>query len=134
GGAGDGLGGVSGETNAEATQGACAAEEQAATRGEVSGQAHDLHERARDLRGTTEEFDVDVDEAARGDGATIADVGDTEETDADTAFTFGADEDPSDAAPASTDGGTDADVSEPSAARGTESERSLDDSTRSTEE
>ena len=133
-GAVDELAGVSEQTTAEATTVASAAEEQAATLGEVSEQAHDLHERARDLRETTEEFDVDVDEAARGDGATIADVGDTEETDADTAFTFGADEDPSDAAPASTDGGTDADVSEPSTARGTEPERSLDDSTRSTEE
>ncbi|WP_423996724.1 methyl-accepting chemotaxis protein [Halorubrum trapanicum] len=133
-GAVDDLAGVSQQTTAEARTVASAAEEQAVTLGEVSEQAHDLDERARDLREMTEEFEVDVDEAAHGDGATIADVGDTEETDADTAFTFGADEDPSDAAPASTDGGTDADLSEPSTARGTESERSLDDSTRSAEE
>ena len=112
-GAVDDLAGVSEQTTAEATTVASAAEEQAATLNEVSDQAHDLHERARDLRETTEEFEVDADAEAGDDVVGGADgdsvgepaAGGSGET-GETAFTFGADEEPSDAAPASTDGGT----------------------------
>ena len=104
---------MSEQTTAEATTVASAAEEQAATLNEVSDQAHDLHERARDLRETTEEFEVDADAEAGDDVVGGADgdsvgepaAGGSGET-GETAFTFGADEEPSDAAPASTDGGT----------------------------
>ncbi|MEZ3164571.1 methyl-accepting chemotaxis protein [Halorubrum sp. RMP-47] len=102
-GAVDDLAGVSEETTAEATTVASAAEEQAATLNEVSDQAHDLHERARGLRETTEEFEVD----AQGDAAD--EVGSADEADADatgSAFSFGTDADSDSAAPASTDGGT----------------------------
>ncbi|SDF99498.1 methyl-accepting chemotaxis protein [Halorubrum xinjiangense] len=114
-GAVDDLAGVSQQTTAEATTVASAAEEQAATLGAVSEQAHDLHERARDLRAMTEDFEVNVDEV-RGN---VGEVGDrdgnsaVDEPDAggsveadETAFSFGADAEPSDAVPASTDGGT----------------------------
>jgi methyl-accepting chemotaxis protein len=127
-GAVDDLAGVSEQTTAEATTVASAAEEQAATLGEVSEQAHDLHERARDLREMTEEFEVDVDEdevgdagvgGADGDPVGGADGDSVEEPAAggsvvteETAFSFGADEEASDTAPASTDGGTAADASE----------------------
>ena len=112
-GAVDDLAGVSQQTTAEATTVASAAEEQAATLGEVSEQAHDLHERARGLREMTEGFDVEVDatagaaghdfETATGDEAAETAGGDP----SGTAFRFGADGDASDTAPASTDGGTD---------------------------
>ncbi|QAU12491.1 HAMP domain-containing protein [Halorubrum sp. BOL3-1] len=120
-GAVDDLAGVSQQTTAEATTVASAAEEQAATLGEVSEQAHDLHERARDLREMTEGFEVDADEsavdnadsAASDDGPGVDDADTRTPTDgaeataeAESAFSFGADEEPSDAAPASTDGGT----------------------------
>jgi len=138
-GAVDDLAGVSQQTTAEATTVASAAEEQAATLGEVSEQAHDLHERARDLRKTTEEFEVDADGLAVGDdaapaadaeGAADADRS-TEPTEAaESAFSFGAGEEPSDDAPASTDGGTgDGEVrpTEPDADGSESAERSLDE-------
>ncbi|GAA0718830.1 methyl-accepting chemotaxis protein [Halorubrum trapanicum] len=138
-GAVDDLAGVSQQTTAEATTVAAAAEEQAATLGEVSEQAHDLHERARDLREMTEDFEVDEAavgdgdpstddaEAAAGDGdpsgggTEDAETGESPET-AESAFTFGADEEPSDAAPASTDGGTADGAIEPSDSAGDGSE------------
>ncbi|KOX96247.1 methyl-accepting chemotaxis protein [Halorubrum tropicale] len=132
-GAVDELAGVSEQTTAEATTVASAAEEQAATLGEVSEQAHDLHERARDLREMTEDFEVDADEAAAGDAAASADAG-AVALDADTAFSFGADEEASDAAAASTDGGTDTDASGSETETGAGSEQSLDERARSTEE
>ncbi|OTE99661.1 MULTISPECIES: methyl-accepting chemotaxis protein [unclassified Halorubrum] len=110
-GAVDDLAGVSEQTTAEATTVASAAEEQAATLGEVSEQAHDLHERASDLREMTEGFEVDAEAGddvvggANGDSVGEPAAGRSGET-GETAFTFGADEEPSDAAPASTDGGT----------------------------
>ncbi|QWC19926.1 methyl-accepting chemotaxis protein [Halorubrum sp. 2020YC2] len=148
-GAVDDLAGVSQQTTAEATTVASAAEEQAATLGTVSEQAHDLHERARGLRETTEDFEVDVDRtgagteaveaaAADSDGADVADDAadaaddadgdeaaadagpdptDGVETDAaepdESEFTFGTDGESTDAAPASTDGGTAAEAIEP---------------------
>ncbi len=138
-GAVDDLAGVSQQTTAEATTVASAAEEQAATLGEVSEQAHDLHERARDLRETTEGFEVDADGAAVGDDAAPADEedapvdagGSTEPTDEpESGFAFGAGEESSDGAPASTDGGTADGGAEPSEsdADGSErAERSLDE-------
>ncbi|GAA0554647.1 methyl-accepting chemotaxis protein [Halorubrum ejinorense] len=150
-GAVDDLAGVSQQTTAEATTVASAAEQQAATLGEVSEQAHDLHERARDLREMTEGFEVDVDGGgaiesgtadagsatdtvadgtpAVSDSAATSDASEaTEESDStdpvettdggdstdsaevtaetESAFSFGDDEESSDAAPASTDGGT----------------------------
>ncbi|TKX55258.1 HAMP domain-containing protein [Halorubrum sp. SP3] len=109
-GAVDDLAGVSQQTTAEATTVAAAAEEQAATLGEVSEQAHDLRERAADLRRTTEAFDVDVEAGAVGDDGPTSDAeagesAATTET-GESAFTFGGDGDPDSTAPASTDGGT----------------------------
>ncbi|WP_424014701.1 methyl-accepting chemotaxis protein [Halorubrum xinjiangense] len=130
-GAVDDLAGVSQQTTAEATTVASAAEEQAATLGAVSEQAHDLHERASDLREMTEEFEVDADAGAGDEAPTAGEpaAGGSVESD-ETAFTFGADEERSDAAPASTDGGTTADASEVSDPDGDGSEtreRSLDE-------
>ena len=171
-GAVDDLAGVSQQTTAEAATVASAAEQQAATLGEVSEQAHDLRGRARDLRETTEGFEIDVveggpidpgaetaefeaaatdskSEAAEPDTAdggsgteTVADgtadvtgsaatddaieapdegglTGESDSTDAvettaspeaadgfESEFSFGSDGESSDAAPASTDGGT----------------------------
>ena len=82
-GAVDDLAGVSEQTTAEATTVASAAEEQAATLGEVSDQAHDLHERARDLRGMTEGFEVDAREAAAGDIGSPGHVGSSDGAGAD---------------------------------------------------
>jgi len=82
-GAVDDLAGVSQQTTAEATTVASTAEEQAATLTEVSDRAHDLTERAHDLRRMTDAFDVGDASAERGPGAeTDADTG--AETDADT--------------------------------------------------
>ena len=106
-GAVDDLAGVSQQTTAEATTVASAAEQQAATLSEVSEQAHDLHERASDLREMTEGFDVEVDAAAgsaRDPSLTGAEPGASEATESN--FSFDPDGEPSDAAPASTDGGT----------------------------
>ncbi|TKX73565.1 methyl-accepting chemotaxis protein [Halorubrum sp. GN11_10-6_MGM] len=94
----DELAGVSEQTTAEATTVASAAEEQAATLNEVSEQAHDLYERARDLREMTEEFEVDADEVTASGATDGADAAESE-------FSFGTGEDPDSAAPASTDGG-----------------------------
>ncbi|GAB3694014.1 chemotaxis signal transducer protein Htr4 [Halorubrum pallidum] len=74
-GAVDDLAGVSQQTTAEATTVASTAEEQAATLGEVSAQARDLTERARDLRRMTQGFEVAVDADSGG---------------AESEFTFGA--------------------------------------------
>ena len=69
-GAVDDLAGVSQQTTAEATTVASTAEEQAATLGEVSDQAHALTERARDLRRMTERFEVEAaGEVPDGDAA-----------------------------------------------------------------
>ncbi|MFC7185976.1 methyl-accepting chemotaxis protein [Halorubrum yunnanense] len=93
-GAVDELAGVSQQTTAEATTVASTAEEQAATLGDVSEQAHALTERARDLRRMTERFEVDAERAA-GEENIEGDAFDADEPgsgDADTGFTFGADE------------------------------------------
>jgi len=66
-GAVDDLAGVSQQTTAEATTVASTAEEQAATLGEVSAQARDLTERARDLRRMTQGFEVEVAADAESD-------------------------------------------------------------------
>ncbi|WP_128904407.1 methyl-accepting chemotaxis protein [Halorubrum amylolyticum] len=76
-GAVDDLAGVSQQTTAEATTVASTAEEQAVTLREVSEQAHDLTERARDLRRMTDAFDVDEAEAGRAVGADTDAEGDT---------------------------------------------------------
>jgi len=80
-GAVDDLAGVSQQTTAEATTVASTAEEQAVTLREVSEQAHDLTERARDLRGMTDAFEVADAEAERGSGADSVTVGDRSESD-----------------------------------------------------
>ena len=116
-GAVDELAGVSEQTTAEATTVASAAEEQAATLAAVSEQAHDLHERARDLREMTEDFEVDADEVGGAD--VDPDVSGAVEAD-ETAFTFGADEEPSDVTAASTDGGTAAETAESHDSEGSE--------------
>ena len=111
-GAVDDLAGVSQQTTAEATTVASAAEEQAATLGEVSEQAHDLRERARDLQEMTAGFDVDPGETAPGTGTgyETASAGDAagDPDPAETSFTFGGDGEAADGGSASTDGGTDA--------------------------
>ncbi|WP_049982200.1 methyl-accepting chemotaxis protein [Halorubrum sp. BV1] len=66
-GAVDDLAGVSQQTTAEATTVASTAEEQAATLGDVSAQARDLTERARDLQRMTQGFEVAADAEIEGD-------------------------------------------------------------------
>jgi methyl-accepting chemotaxis protein len=89
-GAVDDLAGVSQQTTAEATTVASTAEEQAATLGEVSDQAHALTERARNLRRLTEGFEVNAGRAVGG-GRDLGGLGGTEADgdDADTGLNFG---------------------------------------------
>ncbi|WP_123623291.1 methyl-accepting chemotaxis protein [Halorubrum sp. CSM-61] len=137
-GAVDDLAGVSQQTTAEATTVASTAEEQAVTLREVSEQAHDLTERARDLRRMTDAFDVGERGAELGGGAAAdsgadagvelgtdtearggAHVDDEEETrpksepeTGDSAFTFGAEETEGTDSSVSADGGVERAVEE----------------------
>jgi methyl-accepting chemotaxis protein len=128
-GAVDDLAGVSQQTTAEATTVASTAEEQAVTLREVSEQAHDLTERARDLSRTTDEFEVG--EAVTGSGDGRGDSGSARDAAPDsTAFTFGGAEtdgtDPSVSADGGVDRGADGANEPDQAIEGDESDATLD--------